>query len=574
MATFHTHSGSKFILASKVRFATASPDSAEFDVVRKLATVRNVVKRNLQRDSVQLLHLSEEARKIQGVKDAALVMGTQTNKEILTKLGLLTEEGKAALASDMLLAVKTDSEKQADICLQEVEQLLLKPPLTKGRSYYSVEAALQAMPEANLAIVSIPGEYARDAVLRVLEASISVLLFSDHVTPEVELELKQFAKSKGLLVMGPGAGTSFIGGKGLGFANVLRRGRIGIVAAAGTGLQEVSVLLSEAEFGISAGLGTGGGDVKSKIGGIAMLQCVDALERDPQTDVVVIVSKPPDSDVRLRVMRHIADNTRKRFVTCFLGRDNYDIPSALRSRVRGTKTLHAAFFEAAQASSNDIQTQTLNRFTISPDELVSIANKAAERLTTTQKYLRGLYTGGTLGYETLIILSRLIGKVYSNAPLEPELKLVDSYRSLKDSIVDLGEEEFTAGRAHPMIDPTIRKMRLIEEAKDPEVAVILMDIMLGYGSHPDPAGSMLDAIEEARKLTEVGGRTIPILAHICGTEKDPQPRSEQEAKLKRAGVYLFPTNALMAVASALVSRRGTVSKDSLDEVYSNYLRGF
>ena len=543
-------------------------------MVRKLATARNIVKRNLHRDSVQLLRLSEEARKIQGVKDAALVMGTQTNKEILAKLGLLTEEGKAASASDMLLAVRTDSEQEADRCLREVEQMVLKPPVTKGRSYYSLEAAVRAMPEANLAIVSIPGEYARDEVLRALESGMNVLLFSDHVTPEVELELKQLAKSKGLLVMGPGAGTSFIGGKALGFGNVLRRGRIGIIAAAGTGLQEVSVLLSEAGLGVSAGLGTGGGDVKNKIGGITILQCIDALERDPETDVVVIVSKPPDSDVRSRVLHHIASNTRKRFVTCFLGQDNYEIPPAMHSRVRGTKTLHAAFFEAAQAPADHIQTQILNRFTFSPDELVSIANKAAERLTRTQKYIRGLYTGGTLGYETLVILGHLVGKVYSNTPLEPELKLVDSYRSLKDSIVDLGEEEFTAGRAHPMIDPTIRRMRLIEEAKDPEVAVILMDIMLGYGSHPDPAGAMLGAIEEARKLAEAGGRTIPIFAHVCGTENDPQPRSEQEAKLKHAGAYLFPTNALMAVAGALVSRRGSVSKYSLDEVYSNYLRGF
>jgi succinyl-CoA synthetase alpha subunit len=532
------------------------------------------VKQNFHRDSLQLLRLSEEAKKIEGVKDAAIVMGTSTNKEILTKLGLLTEEGKAASASDMLLAVMADSEQEAESGLREIEQMLLKPPATKARSYYSVDAAMQAMPGANLAIVSIPGEHARDIVLKLLGLGLSVLLFSDHVPIEDELELKQYAQSKGLLVMGPGAGTSIISGKAIGFANVLKKGRIGIVAAAGTGLQEVSVLLSEAGLGVSAGLGTGGGDVKTKIGGLMMLQSIDALERDPETNTVVVVSKPPDNDVKQRVLDHIANKTKKHYITCFLGPESYEIPSSARPRLTGTKTLHAAFLEAALSSVPELHPQTLKQLMFSRDELISVVNSAAEELKKDQKYIRGLYTGGTLAYESLVILGRLIGQVYSNAPLEPGLKLIDSYRSMKDSIVDLGEEEFTAGRAHPMIDPTIRKMRLIEEAKDPDVAVILMDIMLGYGSHPDPAGAMLGAIEEAKKIAEAGGRVQPVLAHVCGTEHDPQPRSDQEAKLKEAGVYVFPTNALMAIAGALVSRRGAISKDALDDVYANFLGGF
>jgi succinyl-CoA synthetase alpha subunit len=539
-----------------------------------LTSVRNNVKRNFYRDSVQLLHLSEEAKKIDGVRDAAVVMGTTTNKEILTKLGLLTEEGKAASSSDMLLAVMAGSEQEAESGLRKIEQMILKPPTTKGRSYYSIDAATQAMPDANLAIVSIPGEHARDVVLKILDLGLSVLLFSDHVRPEVELELKQYAKSKGLLVMGPGAGTSIISGKAIGFANVLRKGKIGIVAAAGTGLQEVSVLLSEAGLGVSAGLGTGGGDVKTKVGGLMMLQSIDALERDRETDTIVVVSKPPDNDVKERVLDHIANKTKKRYVLCFLGPESYEIPSNVRSRLTRTKTLHAAFLEAAFSAAPELHAKTVKQPMFSRDELTSVANSASEGLKEYQRYIRGLYTGGTLAYETLIILGRLIGQVYSNAPLEPGLKLLDSYRSMKDSIVDLGEEEFTAGRAHPMIDPTIRRMRLIEEAKDQEVAVILMDIMLGYGSHPDPAGAMLGAIEEAKKITEAEGRVLPILAHVCGTENDPQPRSDQEAKLKRAGVYVFQTNALMAIAGAMVSRKGAVGKDALDDVYANFLRGF
>ena len=200
------------------------------------------MKKNFHRDSVQLLHLSEEAKKIQGIKDAAVVMGTTTNKEILTKLGLLTDEGRGASDSDMILAVIAGTEFELAKGLVQVEELILKPPEVKGRSYYSVDAALKAVPDANLAIVSIPGEYARDVVHDLLDKGISVHLFSDHVPPEDELELKQYAKSKGLLVMGPGAGTALIGGKAVAFANVIKRGKIGIVAAAGTGLQEVSVL--------------------------------------------------------------------------------------------------------------------------------------------------------------------------------------------------------------------------------------------------------------------------------------------------------------------------------------------
>jgi FdrA protein len=168
----------------------------------------------------------------------------------------------------------------------------------------------------------------------------------------------------------------------------------------------------------------------------------------------------------------------------------------------------------------------------------------------------------------------MIGDVYSNAPIDPKLKLADSYKSEKDSIVDLGEEEFTVGRAHPMIDPTIRKMRLVEEAKDPEVAVIIMDVMLGYGSHSDPAGAMLSAVSDAKKIAERDGRVLPMLAHVCGTEQDPQPLSEQIKKLRNAGIEVFPTNALMAIAGALISRKGKISSSIMEDVYGTFLTGF
>jgi FdrA protein len=539
-----------------------------------MSRVSNVVKKNFHRDSVQLLRLSEEAKKIEGIKDAAVVMATTTNKEILEKLGLLTDEGRAASESDMILAVMADSQSARDEGVKQIEEMVLRPPAAKGRSFYSIDQALQAMPDANLAVVSIPGEHAREIVLKLLDKGLSVHLFSDHVTPEHELELKQYARDRGLLVMGPGAGTSVIGGKAIAFANVVKKGKIGVVAAAGTGLQEVTVLLSEAGLGVSEALGTGGGDVKAKIGGITTLQSIDALEQDPATNTILVVSKPPDADVKKRILDHLATKTKKQYVTCFIGPESYAVPASARARIKATKTLHAAVMEAIRATEPGRYATVSKQFSMSQSELLALASKISKRLSEKQKYVRGLYTGGTFAYETLVLLGRMIGDVYSNAPLDPKLKLADSYRSVKDSIVDLGEEEFTVGRAHPMIDPTIRKMRLVEEARDPEVAVIIMDFMLGYGSHPDPAGAMLPAVSEAKKIAEKDGRVLPILARVCGTEQDPQPLSEQVAKLRNAGIEVFPTNALVAIASALISRKGKIADSTMQDVYETFLAGF
>ena len=528
-----------------------------------LSDVRNVVKPNFYRDSVQLLHLSEESKRIDGIEDAAVVMGTTTNKQILEKLGLLTEEGRRASENDMILAVKIASPTQAEVSLQHLERLILRPPRT-DHELLNLDEGLEILPDANFAIVSLPGESVKEVTLKLLAKGIHVHLFSDHVPPEDELELKTFAKERGLLVMGPGAGTSIVAGKAIAFANVVKTGSIGIVAAAGTGLQEVSVLLSEAGIGVSQALGTGGGDVKSKIGGITMLQCIEALEQDPNTNTVLVVSKPPDDDVLDSIIGRLMESTRKSYVTCFIGAKDYTLPSEIRGRVRQVKTLHGAVAEIMRITNHN---EKLANLGISKDEMRSLAAKAADGLTGKQKYVRGLYTGGTLAYETLVILQPLIPNVYSNVPLDPKFKLPVASRSTGDSIIDLGEQEFTQGRAHPMIDPTIRKIRLADEAEDPEVAVIMMDFVLGYGSNKDPVGVMLGAIREAETARH-DGRKLPIFAHVCGTEEDPQKLSKQTKMLHDAGVETFQTNALMALAAAIASRKGTLDSDMVDEVWN------
>jgi FdrA protein len=526
-----------------------------------------VVKTNYYRDSVQLLHLSEEAKKIEGVKDAAVVMATSTNKGVLSKLELLTSEGRSTSSSDLIIAVLADSESAIDHGIRGIEASLTQPPAASKGRFRTIEAALQFMPDANLAIVSIPGEHARRIVTSLLEKGLNVHLFSDHVSQEDEFELKKLAKSKGLLVMGPGAGTSIIAGKAIAFANVVRKGDVGIVAAAGTGLQEVSVLVSEGGLGVSQALGTGGGDVRDEVGGITTLQAIEALERDASTSIILLVSKPPDAAVKRKILEYITQLTSKPVVICFLGPECPTNTIATGTRISSTRTLHAAALETLKRASPPA---TFNSISVSPNELFAVVDEVRKELKVGQRYVRGLYTGGTLAYEALVILNQLVGSVYSNAPLNSSFRLPNSCESLKDSILDLGEEEFTLGRAHPMIDPTIRQLRLIEEARDPEVSVIIMDIMLGYGSHSDPAGAMCDSIIKAQTIAKNEDRALPILAHVCGTDEDPQRRPDQIERLQKVGVRTFSTNALMVTASALISRR-EITLATLTEFYKQFL---
>lgn len=541
-----------------------------------METVRNVVKKNFFRDSLQLMQLSEEVKKMEGVVDAAIVMGTVTNKEILERLNLLTEDGRNATPNDMILAFRVRDEGLLPRILSTVEEMLMRPATslqpTVDRTYYSLESAIEAMPDVNLAVVSIPGQYVKDVALKLLERGIHIHLFSDHVPIEDEVEIKKYASARGLLVLGPGAGTSIINGKAIAFANKVKRGSIGIVAAAGTGLQEVSTLLDKVGLGVSQGLGVGGNDVKDAVGGIMTIDCIKYLEADDETSSIMVVSKPPDTGVLKKIIKFIERETKKRFVLCFLGTKKYVPPKRLAKRIRSSRSLHSAVLAMVKSVAPEKYRNAKASISMSISELKKLCKTLSKDLRPEQKYVRALYTGGTLMYESLLIYRDLIGKdVYSNAPLDPRYKLEDSYKSYMHTVVDLGEEEFTAGRAHPMIDPTIRRLRLVEEAKDPEVAVILMDFVLGYGAHPDPVGAMQESILEAKKIAEKEMRKIIFMAHVCGTDEDPQNSSSQEEKLRNLGVHVFPTNALMVFASALVAKRCRIPDKKLKKAYREFL---
>jgi succinyl-CoA synthetase alpha subunit len=531
-----------------------------------------LVERNLMRDSLQLMKISEELKKLDGVIDAIVAMGTETNKEIAKQLGLLLPEVEKAGDSDLFIAIAAREEQSLKKALEKAKELLSAPISGGEMEYVDIESALAALPDANLAIVSVPGEYARDVAMKLLEKGIHVHLFSDHVPEEHEVELKKYAFDRGLLVLGPGAGTSIINGKAIAFANAVRRGPIGIIAAAGTGLQEVSSLIHNMSLGVSHGLGVGGGDVKNYVGGIMTKLALSYMEKDPSTKIITMVSKPPQQETLNSILEYAEKNTTKRLVLGFMGKVEMDLPKGLKGRTSVARTLHATALESVRLVSPSIYEKVKDEYTIPFDKLNAMLKPKYEKLKSSQKYIRALYTGGTLTSESLMIFDLLGIEVYSNAPLKGQKKLDDPFKSVGNTVIDLGEEEFTAGRAHPMIDPTIRRLRLIEEAKDPEVAVILMDFVLGYGSHPDPAGAHLDAIREAKKIAENDGRHLVIIGYVLGVEGDPQGFNEQKRKLEAEGVTVLPTNAISALAAALSALRGKLNDNRVREIYEGYLK--
>lgn len=499
------------------------------------------------------MRLSEDVKKLDGVDDAVVSMGTDTNRRLLKDLGLLGNESKSAGDGDLIIAVRVLGGFNVDDVMTRVEQLVMTPPAPSGgtrtRVFHSVRSALEATNGANLAIVSLPGKQAFEPSMELLGSGVNVHLFSDHVPLDQELKLKRYASSKGLLVMGPGAGTSIVNGVGLGFANSVRRGDVGIVASAGTGIQEVSIMLDRIGLGVSAALGVGGTDVSEQVRGLMMKDCLRLLENDRGTRMIMIIAKTPRARVIREVMEHVEKRTSKPVVACFLG---LDAPRTTDGRVTYAKTLHSSVHAAARASGRETEKQFDANISTDFEHLLRAAGRLRADTGATRKFARGLFSGGTLAHETLLIFRELVGEAYSNTPLSDEFELADPNVSRGNSVVDLGDEFFTAGRAHPMIDPTLRKLRFAQEARNPAVALLLLDIVLGYGSSPDPGGALAGVIKDAVQGSGKRGRGPAVMAHVCGTENDPQSLGVQSEKLSSAGAILFSSNALLSAEAALV----------------------
>jgi FdrA protein len=516
-------------------------------------TIRHRIFSNLYRDSIALMNLSAELTTRPGIIQASAVMATAANLALLTEAGLVDEEIHAG--PDQLLIV-VDGEEAAiiDAALAEAEASLISAPMVSkdgGGAIpihpRSLTMATEAAVAPTLALISTPGEYAASEALKALRLGLNVMIFSDNVSLEDEIMLKQAAVASDLMVMGPDCGTAIINGVPLGFANEVTRGDIGVVAASGTGLQQVCCLIDRYGKGISQAIGTGGRDLQTDVGGITMSQGLAALAEDPETKVIVLISKPPARDVAARIIVQAAD-VGKPVVINFLGaaaashdHENFFTAQTLE---------HAA--KCAVALSSNAQVSGESEL---DDELLQEAAAAANRLASGQRYIRGLFSGGTFCYESVMLLHDTVGGVWSNTPRDPGFLLSDPWSSEAHTIVDLGADEFTRGRPHPMIDQRLRNDRLIQEANDPETAIILFDVVLGHGAHSAPAAAMLPAIEAAQRTAAAAGRGIVLIGSVCGTENDPQCLSRQEKQLSSVGVILAESNAAAAQLAAAVLER-------------------
>lgn len=472
------------------------------------------MRRNAYFDSVTLLQVTSTVAALPGVLDAALVMATELNCEVLRDSGLLVADAGEVGPNDLVIAVRAGGDSEAEAAVQTAEALLAErrtQTATRDASEpapRTMRSALRKQPEANLAVISVPGPYAAAEARQALAAGLHVFLFSDNVSLEDEIDLKRRGRDQDLLVMGPDCGTAIVNGIGLGFANVVRRGRIGLVGASGTGLQEITTLLHRAGEGISHAIGTGGRDLSAEVGATTSLQALELLRDDPTTEVIVLVSKPPAADVAHRVLEAAAA-TRKRVVACLLGATIEPPPGVEIA----SNLYHAARLAAGSSGSW---------------ASLDAAEVPRVRRQVEQTQVRGLYCGGTLCEEAELVLGE------------------------GHEFIDFGDDRYTRGRAHPMIDPSLRNQAILTAAEDPRVAVLLVDVILGFGAHVDPAGMLAPVVREAVDRAGKAGRQLAVLGHVVGTDEDPQGLARQEQVLRDAGVHLFGSNHHAAVAAGVL----------------------
>jgi FdrA protein len=466
------------------------------------------VRRGMYRDSVRLMQVSQAVQGVPGVSAVLVAMATELNLDLAAGMGFAPA---SASPNDMLVAVAADDDETLATALGRLETELHETPATGpaatgGEVPARTAGAAVRRAGADLVLVSTPGRYAFLDAMDALDAGASVLVFSDNVPVEQEIRLKDVAAERGLLVMGPDCGTAVVFGVGLGFANVVQPGPVGLVAASGTGAQHVMSLLDAAGTGISHCLGVGGRDLSAAVAGRSTLAALDALDADPATELIVVVSKPPAPEVAGKIRAHAAGlATPARFALLGLGQPDLTavVEDALRRLDRPAPARWPVWFPPSPPAPRP-------------------------------GALRGLFAGGTLCDEAMVIASEALGPIRSNIPLRPEWTLnSDSPHSM----VDFGDDELTRGRPHPMIDGTLRLERLAAEATDPSCAVILLDVVLGYVADPDPAATLAPAVAAARD------RGVAVVVSLTGTVGDPQGLHRQAEALRDAGAAVFASNA-------------------------------
>lgn len=493
------------------------------------------VYKNQYQDSVRLMSISREAAKLDGVSKVLALLGTVSNKDVIARLGLKDPAVDAATASDLMVCIEAKDDAAVKAALDNVQaHLKTKAGGSKAEELKpaTIEEAADRLEDANFCMISLPGPMAKLDVLSAINRELNVMLFSDNITIEDEIELKKKAIEKGLLMMGPDCGTAIIAGVPLALANVVRRGDIGIVAASGTGIQEVTCLIDRFGGGITHALGCGGRDLRKQVGGLEMRFGIKKLAATPGNKTLLLLSKPGDPAVLNDVLDE-ARATGLRTVTCLIGGK----PDELNTEgIIFTRTLEEAAFAALGKPVPELV------FPKALDDRIA-------KLDSQRKYMRGLFSGGTLCYESLVILDDKFD-IESNVPLRKELFLEAPTKGKKHCCVDLGEDEFTRGIPHPIIDTGLRGQRLEEDMRDPTCRVIMMDIVLGFGADPDPASKFAAIINRVRKDLPDGGPII--VCSVCGTDADPQSCAQQEKTLEDAGCFVFPTNAQAAKAVARI----------------------
>jgi FdrA protein len=505
-------------------------------------TVQAEIRPGAYYDSVVLMQLQRNLAAMPGIFDAGVVMGTRANQELLAQSDLLTPGVQAASPDDLVIVVRAENAAFASAALSQVDAMLhLRQDSGIAGDYQpkTLEAAVEMAPNARWVLVSTPGRYAAGLASDAVRLGKHVFLYSDHVALEDELALKQQAYQCGLLVMGSDCGTAIINGVGLGFANRVRRGPIGLVGASGTGLQYVTTRIHQLGGGVTHALGTGGRDLSETIGGVTARQALDLLARDPVTQVIVLISKPPAPQVAGDLLRQ-ARAAGKPVIVDFMG---YQAAESQQENLYFVKTLDAAAELAVALAACESE----NAAPAAGDLKSKIQNQG--------RYLRGLYAGGTLAYEALSLLQDYLPAIHSNAPLDRRFLLENAMRSHGHTILDLGADEFTVGRLHPMLDNTLRIKRLHQEAADPETAIILLDVVLGHGAHPDPAGDLAPAIATIISKAKKEGRELPVVAIVVGTDEDPQSLDSQVEQLRAAGAHVEFSNeaAVRRVGQLLAS---------------------
>jgi FdrA protein len=480
--------------------------------------VLNDVRKGFYLDSVALMRMSRVLAEMPEIDEAAMMMATPPNRKILAEAGLLAEAGAAAGGGDLIIGVRATTREAGQAALAEANAQLDRPANVqiKNQAWQpkNLQAALKISPHANLTLISVPGEFAVAEARKAIRHGLHAMIFSDNVDVDEELELKREARERGRLVMGPDCGTAIIAGTPLAFANVVPRGEIGIVGASGTGTQEVACLIGQYGGGISHAIGVGGRDLNSEIGGISTLMALDALDADPITRKVVIITKPPPTDVAAIVLERIA-SSEKSAIVCFVGADEMPMPA----NATQVFSLKAAALAA------------MGRPTDEKIEPPSPINAASSR-----PVIQGLFSGGTLCAEAQALLRAAGAAVRSNAPI-PGVPHVDETET-GHSMIDLGDDRFTRGKPHPMIEPSVRDDAMAAALTDESNGVVLLDVVIGYGAHSDPADHLVQFLEKHRKANGP-----EIIASVTGTDADPQNRSTQINKLVSAGVHVAPTNA-------------------------------